>query len=199
MYKHYPYYLVSTPDRIANAAVSYISRYAATEGSIRRVLERKIRISAHFNKEFGRDLEAQEKAKKSIDTVIAFLHRLGVLNDEAYAEMKVHSLRRSGRSTKAIIQRLKQRGLTFDQIEAALQLDFPGIGESEDAELYAARRYVKRRCLGPFRIMRGRPPLDAKAEKERHLKEITSLARAGFPFDIAKKALESPIDIEEVT
>jgi regulatory protein len=50
-----------------------------------------------------------------------------------------------------------------------------------DAELEAARAYVRKRRLGPHR--------SPEKRAEYRQKDLASVARQGFSFDIAKKAL----------
>jgi SOS response regulatory protein OraA/RecX len=48
-----------TPERLANAALYYLSRYAASEASLRRVLENRVRRAAMRDEAFAADREAQ--------------------------------------------------------------------------------------------------------------------------------------------
>jgi len=187
-------YRKPTPERLANAALYYLSRYAASEGSLRRVLENKLRRAAMQDADFAADSEAQAALKQAIEAIIETHKRTGVLNDAAYAEMKVHSLRRAGRSARVITQKLSQKGVKADLIDRAL---IPEDGsDSAHAELRAAQAFAKRRALGPYRKP-SMTVLEAQAETKRKIKEVTTLARAGFSFDVAKKVLAVDFEIEE--
>ena len=58
-----------------------------------------------------------------------------------------------------------------------------------EAEENAARIFVKRRKMGPFR----KTPGDAAAQR----KELASLARAGFSLDIACRVLNTTLPEDE--
>jgi regulatory protein len=54
--------------------------------------------------------------------------------------------------------------------------------EHDDLDLTAARRFVQRRRLGPFRT--------APAREGQHNRDLAAMARAGFAFGVARKVLE---------
>jgi len=181
------------PVRLANAALFYLSRYAASEASLRRVLENKLRRAAMQDDTFAADHELQATLREAIEKIIETHKATGALNDAAYAEMKVHSLRRSGRSARMITQKLSQKGLKADVIERALVPEY----EDEtpvDVEIRAARALAKRRALGPYRKATTRPALTEAEEAKRKAKESATLARAGFSFDIIKRVLGVSFD-----
>ena len=143
---------------------------------------------------FAGDHQTQAALKDAIDKIIETHKRTGAINDAAYAEGKVHSLRRSGRSARTITQKLSMKGVKADIIEKAL---IPEDGSDVvDAELRAAQALAKKRGLGPYRKART-TPLDRQEEMKRNMKETATLARAGFSFDIIKRVLAVDIDIEE--
>lgn len=178
-----------TPERLANAALYYLSRYAASEGSLRRVLENRVRRAALADAAFAGDAQAQAALAAAIDKIVEGHKQSGVLNDAAYAEMKVGSLRRSGKSSRRIVQHLAHKGVKAELIAAALMPE-----DSEDdaeQEVEAARTFAKKRGFGPFR--KGGATQDVKLRA----KEIAALARAGFSFDVAKEVLGAgPDDCE---
>lgn len=177
-----------TPERLAHAALYYLSRYAASEGALRRVLANKIRRAAMADPAFAADKAAQAALAEAIEKIVATHKRTGVLNDAAFAETKVASLRRAGRSARRIAQSLAHKGVAAPLIDAALAAADEESGGG--AEERAARALARRRGFGPFR--KGGPSADRAAR----LKEIASLARAGFSFDVAQKVLEAE-SIEE--
>ncbi len=179
-----------TPERLQNAALFYLGRYAASEASLRRVLENKIRRYAMRDEVFAADKAAQAALLQAIDEIVEKHKKLGVLNDRAYAETKVVSLRRAGGSARRIAQKLAQKGVKGEIIEAALLPEEEG--DETVAELAAARAFARKRGLGPYR--KG----GASEEREVKAKEIASMARAGFSYDTAKEILGAgPEDFEE--
>jgi regulatory protein len=100
--------------------------------------------------------------------VIEKMQRLGFLDDARVARSRVHTLRGRGDSKRKIAQRLRHQGVTTDDVNGALA------DEGRDAELEAARTYARRRRLHA---------------RDRH-KALAALARQGFSFDVARRALD---------
>ena len=170
-----------TPTRLANAALFYLSRYAASEASLRRVLNNKIRRASMMDKDFADDKESKKNLFEEIEIIIAKHKKTGAINDKSYAEMKVASLRRSGKSARYITQSLRQKGVDSDLIERAL---VPEEDENpQDVERAAAVKLARRRRLGPFR------KAGVGDDPKLRTKEFATLVRAGFSFDVAKKVL----------
>lgn len=177
-----------TPERLANAALYYLGRYAASEASLRRVLQGKIKRYAMTDPAFAADDAARAALTEAIEGIVEKHRNLGVLNDAAYAEMKVGSMRRAGKSARRIGQSLAQKGVKAGLVGRALEAHEEENGE---AELRAALALARKRGLGPYR--RG----GASEDPKQRAKEIATLARAGFSFDIAKKVLGfGPEDLE---
>lgn len=176
---------IPTAQSLEGAALFYLSRYAASEFSLRRVLENRLRRAARHNQDFANDRAAQNHLRETIQAIIEKHKRTGVLNDAAYAEMKTASLRRAGRSARAIKQRLGQRGIAPRVIEGTLNKSVDEEG-GEEAEIKAALILARRRKLGPYRAK--------PADPDQRRKDLAILARAGFSFDIARKVLGKSID-----
>ena len=103
----------------------------------------------------------------------------GILDDRRYAENAAAGLRRRGASRRKIIVKLRLKGVPEVVIAEVLQTqndDNPG------SELEAAVALAKRRRLGPFRRGEDSGP-------ERRRKDLAVLARAGFSFEVAARAL----------
>lgn len=169
---------VPTKQRLTNAAVFYLSRYAASENSLRQVLDRKIKKAALRDEAFAANYELHKELRSTIETIIEGYRKSGALNDKAFAETKAHSLRRAGKSRSAIRQRLSFKGVSRDIIDQALMHTDEGM-ESEEAEFAAALAFAKRRKLGPFGAH--------QTDKDRQRKDVAVLARAGFSLDIVRK------------
>lgn len=176
---------IPSPQKLANAATFYLSRYAASEDSLRRVLKNKLRRAAMTNAAFAADRDAQRALLEEIERIIETHKKSGVLNDAAFADMKVASLRRAGKSARRIGQTLAQKGIRPDIVAAALA---PEDEESaQDAERRAALAFARKKRLGPF-AQHAAPSAKASA------KAFASLARAGFSVDVIKGVLNDPID-----
>lgn len=179
---------IPTPESLANAALQYLTRYAASEESFRRVLKNRIRRAALDNPDFGADLERQGVLLCEIERLLEKHRKSGALNDDSFAETKVRSLRREGRSRRYIAQKLAVKGLSSKTVEAALLQNAEG-ATADEAEFAAALALAKRRKIGPFR--------KGLTDRELKRKEFALLARAGFSFDTAQKVLGSGPDFFE--
>ncbi|WP_043743147.1 regulatory protein RecX [Paramagnetospirillum magneticum] len=160
-----------TPSYLENAALHYLERYSSSRANLRRVLMRKVdRSLAHWGGE-------REDAIPLVEAAIAKLAGLGYLDDSAYAEIKVRGLRRKGASARLISATLAAKGIEADTAAAALAEQEP------DSELAAAFTLARRRRLGPFR------PADKRAEFR--AKDLATLGRAGFSWEIARAVVEA--------
>jgi regulatory protein len=172
------------PDATAlhDAALNYLARYAATEAGLLRMLKRRIDRWARLAQttETDRDVIATQtaEAKQAASGVVARLAAAGAVNDAAFAESRVRSLTRAGRSRQAIRAHLAAKGVGAETQRRLLSQD------NTDAELAAALVLARRRRIGPFRP--GDQP-DAAARR----RELAIFARAGFPQSVAARALDT--------
>jgi regulatory protein len=157
-----------TEASLHEAALTYLSRYAAPQAGVLRVLDRRIaRWAASDDGDQDRAREARQVARR----IVAQLAETGAISDSAFAQARSRSLRRAGKSARAIGAHLASRGVTADVTDA---------GKPPD-DLGAAAIHIRRRRLGPFRVTSESP--------DSRRKELASLARAGFPHTIASAAL----------
>ncbi len=133
---------IPTAEYLAKAALHYLGRYAASEVALRRVLENRIRRAAMRIPAFAADKEAQEKLRQSIGPLIEKYKKSGILNDNAYAETKINSLRRAGRSANVIRQKLGHAGVDKEVIAGILE------NAEEGAEMKAALSLARRKGAG---------------------------------------------------
>lgn len=166
-----------TKSYLENSGVYYLERFSSSSANFRRVMTNKIIKSCNFYE----DDDVSEK-KEWLEDVITKFQRIGYLNDEVYTKIKTRSLRYSGNSKRNIVGKLKQKGLSDNLINETIEAVDADIFDGEDGELESARKYVKKRRFGKYRT---KPVQDNTKEKE-----LASIARAGFSYDICKKALE---------
>ncbi|WP_049792576.1 regulatory protein RecX [Polymorphum gilvum] len=158
-----------TEERLARSALAYLERYASSAENLRRVLARKVTRAARAH-----DRDPAEFAAL-IDAVVARCLRAGLVDDTAFAETRVASQRRRGRSTRQIAAGLAAKGVDKSVIEAVLARD-----DTDDGD--AARRLARRRRLGPWRT-RG-------ARADFRDRDLAALCRAGFGFDVARRVID---------
>jgi regulatory protein len=164
------------------AALTYLARYAATEASLRRMLERRIDRWARLAQAADTDRDVittqATAAKLAARGVVAQLAAAGAVNDAAFAKSRVRSLTRAGRSRRAIGAHLAAKGVNAETQRRVLP------ESAADAELGAALVLARRRRIGPFRP--GDRP-DAAGRR----RELAIFARAGFPQSVAVRALDT--------
>jgi regulatory protein len=161
---------------LENAGLYYLQRYATSAENFRQVMTRKIKRSCAFHE------VSPEDFYPLLEDMITRYLAVGLLNDSSFAQAKTSTLRRQGRSKQSIFARLQAKGLSKTDIAAAIAT--ADAEKGDDAEFDAARTMARRKKLGPWRIC---PVTDIKDRQ----KEMATLARAGFSYDIARRVLES--------
>lgn len=152
----------------------YLERWDAPAAHARRkLLERVERAVRHHG-------QAREPLVEMADRVIAEAVDQGLIDDARYARHAVSRGRDSGRSARRIAASLRAKGVSPDQIRAALE----DAAEEGRDDRVAVIRYARRRGFGPWR----RP--DRQGD-DRFVKELASLVRAGFPYALGREILEA--------
>ena len=103
-----------------------------------------------------------------------------MLNDQLFAQVRAETLFNKGASVQMIRSKLTQKGIAsviLDEVIANL------IDEWKNPDLKAAVRFSQRKKIGPFRI-RGDRAVFIK-------RDLASLGRAGFSFEVAKKIVHA--------
>lgn len=155
---------------LGEAALSYLNRRDASRDKLVKHLEQWIRRR-------GTPDDPRE-ARPLIHELAARYQASGLINDDRLAKNALESLRARGASSRAIAHKLRARGVDAGVIDSTLA------GEKRDsrgAELEAARALVKKKRLGSMR-----PAAERAAN---HRRDLATLARAGFDFDTARRAL----------
>jgi regulatory protein len=161
------------PESLHAAAVSYLARYSATRATLARALNRQIDRWLRAASAPAAAARAAA-AKRAVPEIVAKLVGAGAVNDAAFAASRAKKLSRTGHSRRASAAHLAARGVPAEVVRTALPEDDAG-------ELAAAVTYLRRRRLGPFRL--------AEPGPETRMRELGSLARAGFPSELARRAL----------
>lgn len=162
-----------TRDNLDRAALRYLERFDSSAANLRRVLRGHVTRAARAHA--GLDVAAAERL---VEELVDRYQASGLIDDARYAESLARGLRARGASRQGIRHKLRARGVSAEAIDAALAA---AGRDSDDAELDAARAFVRRRRLGPHR------PEQQRAERYR--RDLAALARAGFSFDVARRAL----------
>jgi regulatory protein len=158
-----------------NSAIYRLQRQMLTEKQLFDAIARKA-------KQKFEDI-SPEQVKALAESAVKFGYDNRALDDVAYAEIATRSGIRSGRSKRAIAQRLSIKGIDRETASAAL--------EDVTDDLYAAVVFARKRAFGPFR----KGDLDEK----RMGKELSAFARGGFGFSLGKRVFEmSPQEADDI-
>ncbi|MEA2756257.1 MAG: regulatory protein [Aliidongia sp.] len=162
------------------SALFYLERFATSSDNLRRVLLRRVWRSAALH---GTDTVA---GAALVEALIGRFVAARLLDDRAYAEAKTASLHRRGASARAISAKLAEKGVGQGVIAAVLREadDETGPASRPGGDLAAAAALIRRRRLGPFRP-------EATREAYR-IKDLGTLARAGFARSVAERLLRAP-------
>jgi regulatory protein len=173
--------MASTPESpppdagsLHDAALNYLARYAATEASLRRVLERRIDKWARGAADRDAVADHVRAARQAVRDVVARLAASGAVSDAVFAESRARSLVNAGRSRRAVAARLAAKGVDAELARSVLPDD-------AETELVSALILARKRRIGPFRT-------SDEADRQR---EFGILARAGFPRAVAERALDA--------
>lgn len=109
--------------------------------------------------------------------VVAEMVEREYVNDERYAEARAHGLLAAKKSRRAAAQNLRQKGLSTQQIEQALEVVYTPEEGGEDPELEAAAGLVE----GRYR---------KKLEAGRRDLVVAALMRRGFAYAVIKEAIK---------
>lgn len=165
----------ATPKSLENAALHYLERFSSSRANLKRVLLNRVARSAAAH---GTDAG---EGQAWVEALLDRLEGLGYLDDKAYAEAKAESMNRRGKPTNQVRWALKMKGVGQDTAEAALSKLSDELGDEPDRA--AAIAYARKKRLGPFR------PEDAR--EAHRAKDIQTLARAGFGWDLAREIVEA--------
>jgi regulatory protein len=166
-----------TETYLHNAGLYYLQRFAASKAQFTEIMLRKVKKSCLHHKE-----QEESVCRKMVETLADKFEQSGLLNDDLYAQGQIASLRRRGFSRRAILQKLRQKGLKSEKINEKLDWHEAETENtpSEDGDLNAALTLARRKKIGPFQ---GEKKTDPK-------KAMAALARAGFSYQIARQVLD---------
>ncbi len=135
---------------------------------------------AHSTKELRNKLYKREYSKRDIDTVIAECERLGFLNDELFAADYAAELSGQGKGAFKIKMKLRDKGLSEENIEKALKK----IAGSEEERAIQALKGKLRSLIHEEDI------------NKRRQKAYRFLAYRGFSSDIIAKIMDKTQELQ---
>jgi regulatory protein len=166
-----------TATYLENSGKFYLERFPASTAQFRRVMTRKIDRSCRTHADQDR-----EECLNLLETLISRFQTIGFLDDPAYASGLRYSLTQRGYSSSRIAQTLRQKGISPDWLQEASARE----PLNPDHDWLAALRWIKKKRLGAY-----------STRDEGPNRSLASLARAGFEFDMARKALSLTVEETE--
>lgn len=159
-----------------NSGLAYLQRFPASSMHFKSVMMRKIQKSCRHHVD-----QNIEDCAAMLDPLVEKFRELGFLDDKAYLNGMVTSLRRRGLSSSIIRLRLQQKGYDADTIMNALRdYDLEEFDTDYEGDYHAALIFARKKKLGVFDVMNRKTPEKAMA----------TMARAGYSYGIIKKILE---------
>lgn len=162
-----------TPQRLKNIGLYYLKRFESSVENLRSVLYRRIDAYARENPEWNK-----QEAYGWAEEVLSEFERLHYLDDSRYAEIKVRSYLNSGKPARYIETKLKAKGINAAEIAEIL-------AEQEYNPIEMALKLAKRKKIGPYRA--------AESRREFRQKDMATLVRAGFDYDVVCEVLNYEI------
>lgn len=134
---------------------------------------------ARTEKEIVDALQKNAYPESIIAKVIARLHEAGYIDDAQFAEQWTASRTTKGLGSRRIRMELRQKGVDAQQIDLAL------LSMDDDAVMDSAFKAAQKASRGK--------DLSSPADRQ---KILAALARRGFDFSLAKKAIQQLIESE---
>ena len=165
--------------RLKNIALYYLKRFESSTENLRQVLKRRTDDYAYHDNEFNK-----QEAYTWIEDILSDFERLKYLDDTRYAQIKIKGYLNAGKPARYIKAKLQQKGIKANLIDNIL-----------DEEIYnpfeMALKFAKKKKIGPYRK-------DETCRKENKQKDMASLIRAGFDYDIVLNVLEHDATSDEI-
>ncbi len=159
-------------------ALRYITRYASTRGMLGRVLQRHIDKAAYADKDFDKNEAVPWK-----ESILNRYEEKNWINDGDLAKRYIEHAQHAGLSSQRMQQKLLHKGVDKNLIKQKMleAVDEQGFDEMD---LKSAQIFAKKKGLGIYRKKKDADPK----------KELAKMCRAGFSFEISRKALKQKSD-----
>ena len=163
-----------TKQRLKNIALYYLERFESSVDNLRQVLMRRVNDYAYSNPDFDKS-----EALAWIEEILSDCERYGYISDARFAEMKIKDYLAAGKSARYIKLKLLQKGIEESLIENLLQ-------EQEYNPEELALNLEKKKKIGPKQK-------NDEERREYRQKDLATLVRAGFDYDVAQRVLEKEV------
>lgn len=162
-----------TPQRLKNIGLYYLERYETSRENLRQVLQRRVAAYARENPDWQ-----SAEALEWIENILDEFERLHYLDDARFAALRANSYVAAGKPARYIQNKLRQKGVAETEISEVLaQLEYD--------ETAMAMRLAERKKIGPYR--------SPEQRREYRQKDMGTLLRAGFSYDVVQEVLGADI------
>jgi len=162
-------------------ALAYLDRFDTTASHLKRVLRERVhRTMTRARRDEGQPGADAADVERWIAELLERFQASHLVDDRRFASTFVSSQRSRGASRTMIFEKLRAKGVPAELATEVLD-GSEGEAGGGQRELEAARAYVRKRRMGPYRS-----PEEARARRQ---KDLAALARRGFSWDVATQAL----------
>lgn len=160
-----------TKIRLQNIALYYLQRFDTSVQKLREVLKKRVNEYAHFDSEFKRN-EAYQWIEEILEKFVDYHY----LDDARFAENKVRNYLMGGKPKKYIENKLREKGVSEEIIADCFD-------EVEYNPWEVILNFARKKKIGGFRE-------DEKKRRELRQKDMGTLVRAGFEYDMVMQILD---------
>lgn len=168
-----------TKQRLKNIALYYLKRFESSVENLRQVLKRRTNDYAYQNPEFNKN-----EAYTWIEEILSDFQKLKYLDDNRYADIKIRSYLNAGKPARYIKIKLQQKGVSEYLIDDILS-------EQSFNPFEMALKLAKKKKIGPYRK-------DEELRKANRQKDLATIVRAGFDYDVACEVINANIYEENI-
>ncbi len=167
--------------RLENIALYYLQRYESSADNLRQVLMRRVnKAKLAYPDETNID-----DCKGWIEDIVSKMQKYSYVDDNRYAENLTRALVSKGTSLKMMMLKMKQKGVPSDIIDKCID----NLEENNQMfQIEAAIKFARKKRFGMF------GNLDKREDKLQ--KELATMARNGFPYDLSIKILKAECEEE---
>ncbi len=160
--------------RLKNIALYYLQRYEASTKSLADVLKRRVDKYAFENKDWAEKQMAYQWISELIEELVGYKY----VDDDRFAQMKVAAYIRAGKSLRYIKEKLSQKGIKDQVVDAIAQ-------ELEYSPYNNALQVAQKKKLGTFKL---------NYTQETLQKDFAKMLRYGFDYQTIKDVFNSNED-----
>lgn len=165
--------------RLKNIALYYLKRFDSSVENLRQVLKRRVNDYAFYNPDFNKN-----EAYSWIEEILADFERLKYIDDLRYSEIKIRGYLNAGKPERYIKIKMQQKGINTTLVEQIL-------ANMSFSPFEMALKFAKKKKIGPYRN-------DENERRANRQKDLATIIRAGFDYDVASDVLEQHFTDDDI-